>query len=62
MRCKAGACKKESSTDALKCWNFECMLDADLHRQPNPRALTLEQFVKEGDGSDGSDIADLVKD
>ena len=60
--CKAGAWKKESSMDALKCWNFERMLDADLHRQPTPRALTLEQLIKEGEGSDGSAIVNLVED
>ena len=48
--------------DALKCWNFERMLDTDLHRQPTPCALTLEQLIKEGDGSDGSAIVDLVED
>ena len=62
MQCKAGAWKKESSMDALKCWNFERMLDADLHCQPTPRDLTLEQFLKEGEGSDGSAIVDLVED
>ena len=62
MRCKAGAWKKESSMDALKCWNFEHMLDADLHRQPTPCALTLEQLLKEGEGSDGSSIVNLVED
>ena len=41
MRCKAGAWKKESIMDALKCWNFERILDANLHRQPTPIVLTL---------------------
>ena len=62
MRCKAGAWKKESSMNALKCWNFERMLDADLHLQPKPRALTLEQLLKEGEGSDGSANVYLVED
>ena len=62
MWCKAGTWKKESSVDALKCWNFERMLDADLHRQPTPHALTLEQLLKKGEGSDGSAIVDLVED
>ena len=62
MRCKDGAQKKQSSMDALKFCNFERMLDADLHRRPTPRALTLEQFLKEGEGSDGSAIVDLVED
>ena len=47
--------------DVLKCWNFERMLDADLHRQPTPRSLTLEQLLKEGEGIDGSAIANLVE-
>ena len=62
MRCKAGAWKKESSMDALKCWNFERMLDADLHRQPNPHALTLQQLLKEGQVSNGSATVNLVED
>ena len=62
MRCKTGAWKKESSMDALKCWNYERMLDADMHHQPTPRALTLEQLLKEGEGSDGSAIVNLVED
>ena len=48
MWCKDGAWKKESSIDALKCWNFDRVLDAELNRQPTPRALTLEQLLKEG--------------
>ena len=60
--CKAGARKKESITDALKCWNFERALDTNLHRQPNPRALILEKMLKEGEGSDGSATIDLVED
>ena len=62
MWCKAGAWKKESSIDALTCWNFERMLDADLHRQSTPGTLTLEQLLKEGEGNDGSAIVDLVED
>ena len=62
MWCKDGAWKNESSMDALKCWNFERMIDADLHRHPTPRALTLEQLLKEGEGSDGSAIVNLVED
>ena len=56
MWCKSGAWKKESSMDALKCWNFERVLDAYLHRKPTPLALTLEKFLKKGEGSDGSAI------
>ena len=48
MQCKAGAWKKESSMDAMTCWNFKRVIDANLHRQPTPRALTLDQFLKEG--------------
>ena len=62
MRYKAGAWKKESSMDAMKCWNFERILDADLHLQPTPCALTLEQLLKEGEGSYGSAIVNLVED
>ena len=62
MSCKAGSWKKESSMDALNCWNFDRMLDAHLHRQPTPCTLTFEQLLKEGKGSDVSAIVDLVKD
>ena len=62
MRCKAGAWKKESRMDALKCCNFECMIGADLHRQPTPTELTLEEFIKEGESSYGKAIVDLVED
>ena len=62
IRCKAGAWKKDSSMDALKCWNFERVIDADLNLQPTPRALNFEQLLKEGEGSDVSAIVDLVED
>ena len=62
MWCKSGAWKNESSMDALKYWNFERMFEAGLHFQPTPRALTLEQFFKQGEGSDGSAIVNLVED
>ena len=46
--CKAGAWKKENTEDALKCWNLERVLDAELlQRMPTPPALTLEQLVAE---------------
>ena len=47
--------------DALKCWNFERMLDANLHRKSTPLVLTLEQLLKEGEVSDGSAIFNLVE-
>ena len=46
-RCKAGAWKKENTEEALKCWNLERVLDAELQRMPTPPPLTLEQLVAE---------------
>ena len=47
--------------DTMKCWNFERVLDADLHRQPTPRPDTWEQLLRKGEVSDGSAIVDLVE-
>jgi len=46
-RCKAGKWKKENTKDALKCWNLERVLDAELQRMSTPPPLTLEQLVSE---------------
>ena len=49
-RCKAGAWKKENALEALKCWNLERVLDAELRRAPTPPALSLEELLGEGEG------------
>ena len=51
-RCKNGAWKKESTTATLKCWNLKRILDTELQHAPTPPALSLEELLKEGKGSE----------
>ena len=44
-RCKKGTWKKENTEEALKCWNFERVIDAGLRQQREPTMITLEEFV-----------------
>ena len=46
-RCKNGAWKKENTVAALKCWNFERMMDAQDRGLPEPKEMTLEDFLQE---------------
>jgi hypothetical protein len=46
-RCKAGTWKKENTVKAVKCWNLERILDAEQHRQPMPKELTIDDLVNE---------------
>jgi hypothetical protein len=48
-RCKCGAWKKENTVEALKCWNLECIIDAEMLGKPPPTEMTLEQLVQEED-------------
>ena len=61
-RCKAGAWKKENTIEALKCWNLERVLDAELQRVSAPPPLTLDELVGEEGGASappsGSNAAD----
>ena len=51
-RSKAGAWKKENTMAALKCWNLERILDAELQRAPAPPDLSLEELL----GEDGEQV------
>ena len=46
-RAKSGAWKKGNAEDALKCWNLERVLDAELYGLPAPAELTMEEFEQE---------------
>eukprot|EP00579_Thalassiosira_antarctica_P002468 CAMPEP_0201871810 /NCGR_PEP_ID=MMETSP0902-20130614/4649_1 /ASSEMBLY_ACC=CAM_ASM_000551 /TAXON_ID=420261 /ORGANISM="Thalassiosira antarctica, Strain CCMP982" /LENGTH=91 /DNA_ID=CAMNT_0048397905 /DNA_START=273 /DNA_END=548 /DNA_ORIENTATION=+ len=48
-RCKKGAWKKENTEEALKCWNLECIIDADLMGDSQPSELTMDELVNEGE-------------
>ena len=47
-RCKKGAWKKENTEEALKCWNLERIIDADLMGEGKPSQLTMNDLVSEG--------------
>ena len=48
-RCKAGSWKKENTAEAVACWNFEHILDAEQRGQPVPvpEELTMDDLVME---------------
>ena len=46
---KAGIWKKENMEEALKCWNLERILDAELAGKHKTEAQTLEDMVNEED-------------
>ena len=50
-RCKAGIEKKESTEEALKCWNLENILHAELAGKKKPEEWTLEDMIIEEHGS-----------
>ena len=47
-RCKEGASKKENTREALKCWNLERVIDAELLGKRIPEPLSLDTFLQEG--------------
>ena len=47
---KQGAWTKEGTDDALKCWNLERVIDAETYGKPNPKDLTLNDFMREEEG------------
>ena len=50
-RCKEGAWKEENTNEVLKCWNLECILDAELLGKQMPPELTLEDLINGGTSS-----------
>jgi hypothetical protein len=55
-RCKKGSWKKENTEEALKCWNLECIIDAEQQGKESPSELTLEDILNE-EGGRASDNA-----
>ena len=49
-RCKEGAWKKASDDEALKCWNLECMIDAELLGLMEPNEMKMAQLFGEKSG------------
>jgi hypothetical protein len=56
-KAKAGAWKPENTMAALKCWNLERILDAELHRAPTPPKLSLEELI--GEEKEGVEVASV---
>ncbi len=46
-RCKMGPWKKENMEDSLKYWNFERILEAEVHGLPMPHEMKLDELNKE---------------
>ena len=51
MQVKTGVWKKENTKEALKCWNLEHILDAELSGKKKPEEWTLEYMINEEHGS-----------
>ena len=43
-RCKAGCWKASEDEEALKCWNLERIIEAELMAAPEPIGLTMDEF------------------
>ena len=44
-RCKSGNWKESEDEDALKCWNLERIIQAELIGAPEPIDLTMDEFA-----------------
>jgi hypothetical protein len=51
-RCKRGSWKKESTEEALKCWNLELIIDAEQQGNAAPSELRMEDLLNEEVGRD----------
>jgi hypothetical protein len=40
-RCEQNKWKEEDDSEALRCWNLECAIDAETYHKPIPDELTL---------------------
>ena len=49
-RCKEGAWKKASDDEALKCWNLERIIDAELLGLMEPNEMTMAQLLGKESG------------
>ena len=48
-RCKQNKWNKEDDMDALRCWNLERVIDAEIHNKPIPEKLTMDSISGETD-------------
>ena len=55
-RCKTGAWKPENTRDAVKCWNLERALEAELDGLPAPAPVTEAELLLEED-EEGNEVA-----
>ena len=56
-RCKEGAWKKENTKAALKCWNLERVIEAELLGKQAPEPESWDTFVQQALVLDGAAIA-----
>jgi len=52
---KRGSWKKESTEEALKCWNLEHIIDAEQQGKDAPSELNMEDLLNEETGRDRED-------
>ncbi len=57
-RSKKGSLKKESTKEALKYWNLECIIDAEQQGRDIPDELRLEDLFNEEAGRGGNNAED----
>ncbi len=48
VRCKEGIWSKERTDEALKCWNLERIIEAELMGKLEQEELTMEEHIQEG--------------
>ena len=60
-RCKHGLWKKTNEDEAVRCWNLERLLDAEINQQPTPDELSLEDLIKEAEekSSNGNEVISI---
>ena len=46
-QCKVGAWKAHNTTDVLKCWNLERIIDAQIMSEQEAEKLKMAEFVGE---------------
>jgi hypothetical protein len=46
-RCNAKSWKADTADEALKCWNLERLIDAELLAQPAPEPLFMSDLLRE---------------
>ena len=51
-RCKARAWKPENTAEALKCWNLERVMSAEVRGEAVPAELSMSDLLGEGAAQD----------